>query len=71
MKFDDFVRKLSNDPDLLFQVVQASWRAQRKIRGQLKDGSMVQSRAEYEELMRFFDGVEDPEIYRSRHPDNE
>jgi len=69
MKFDAFARKVTSDPNLAFELLQTAWRAQRKIRGQISDGDMPRSRAEYDALMRFFEGVEDPLFYRSKHPD--
>ncbi len=70
MKFDDFARKVVADPDLTFQLIQAAWKAQKKIQVQLADGDMKQSRAEYDALVRFFDGVDAPKVFRDRFLDN-
>ncbi|WP_143435412.1 hypothetical protein [Henriciella aquimarina] len=65
MKFDHFVQKVMDDPDLTYQLAQAAWRAQAKAKSLVASGELL-SRAELDELAHFFQDVEGPEFFRTK-----
>ncbi len=60
MTFEDFAEKVLDDKKLLLELVHTAFVAQSKVKGQLSSGVMEKSRAEYDALIRFYEGIEPP-----------
>lgn len=60
MTFEEFAERLLDDEKLMLELAHTAFVAQCKIKGQLSSGVMEKSRAEYDSLIRLFEGVEMP-----------